>query len=422
MPSSRPPRRQLSVKKRYQGTWALDRMKFQNYLKISRLLSIASYLNQTSQVFKRKLSMVAIILLLYCRRMSMWDNIPPIPVLRTNLRFNALSGYECDRDYRFLKEHLPYLKKCLGIPQYFILENGVNINGEEALLIVLYRFAYPIRLVSMEDTFGREYSQISRIFNHVVRYVVERCQHLLTIEGQEQVLRPRLSHFNQAIRAKLTNLHGRVPNRERHTALFLDATLREVCRPSRTLRLGNVSLQRNIYNGRKKIHCLSYQGISGPDGIIWDLYGPIAGRHKDIFVLGQSGFNTRFRDFQDENQVLQYHAYTDKGYEDQSHVKAAYHAYPGHPTLPWQDDDNEVMRSVRGTGGEWPFGMVVNEFRYIDFHKGLQIQLNQVGIYYKFAVMLANAHSCLYGNVATEYFGVFPPLLHEYFQTNNHNE
>lgn len=392
MVSFRPPRGSLPVKKRYQGTRALDRMKFRRYHRIARLLAITSSALHVLRRKNRKLILLTVLVYYHCRKMSLWDNIPPNIVQRTNLRFEDLTEFECDHDYRFLKEHLPLLKQCLRIPEFFVLRNGIKINGEEALLITLFRFSYPVRLVSMEAKFGREHSQLSRIFNHTVTYVVQQLGHLLTVDTQAHLFVPKLAHFNNAIRLKLLDVHGRVPNRESLTAVFLDATLRRVSRPSDTLRLGNASLQRCIYNGRKKVHCLSYQGVSGPDGIIWDLFGPIPGRHQDKFVLGRSGFNGRFSNIQLGNPV-EYHAYTDKGYEDLSHVHAAYHAYPGHPTLPWQDEDNLVMRTARGTGAEWPFGKVINNFRYIDFHKGQQIQLHAVGTFYKFAVLLTNAHS-----------------------------
>ena len=73
------------------------------------------------------------------------------------------------------------------------------------------------------------------------------------------------------------------------------------------------------------------------------------------------------------------------------------------------------------------FGKVVMEFAFIDHRANLKLRLQPVGTYYGVqpvgtyygvALMLTNAHSCLYGNVTASHFPCMPPTLEEYFEVN----
>ncbi len=116
--------------------------------------------------------MFAAFFLLRCRQISRWDNIPTPAVVRTNPRIADLEEHRCEIDYRFRKGDLVKLKDVLRIPPFFYLDNRCKVHGEEAMLLLLYRFAYPVRLATLEEKFGREYSQLSRIFNRVVTHLV----------------------------------------------------------------------------------------------------------------------------------------------------------------------------------------------------------------------------------------------------------
>ena len=75
---------------------------------------------------------------------------------------------------------------------------------------------------------------------------------------------------------------------------------------------------------------------------------------------------------------------------------------------------NESMSEVR-VAVEWMFGCVSNYYKFIDFQKQLQIGLSPVGKLYLVCGILQNAHTCLYGNIVSDYFGVDPPNLVTYF-------
>lgn len=75
-------------------------------------------------------------------------------------------------------------------------------------------------------------------------------------------------HF-QAVEAKggaLNNCWG-----------FIDGTARPICRP--------IVEQEEHYSGHKRQHCLKFQSVICPDGIIASLKGPYPGRRHDAGVF-----------------------------------------------------------------------------------------------------------------------------------------
>ena len=75
---------------------------------------------------------------------------------------------------------------------------------------------------------------------------------------------------------------------------------------------------------------------------------------------------------------------------------------------------NAEMSNVR-TSVEWLFGDIINYFKFLDFKKNLKIGLSSVGKMYLVCALLRNALTCLYGNQTSQYFGLDPPSLQDYF-------
>ena len=71
------------------------------------------------------------------------------------------------------------------------------------------------------------------------------------------------------------------------------------------------------------------------------------------------------------------------------------------------------MSTVRSSV-EWIFGDI-DYFQFLDFKKNLKIGLNAVGKMFVTCALMQNARSILYGSATSEYFGLNPPTLEEYF-------
>lgn len=77
-------------------------------------------------------------------------------------------------------------------------------------------------------------------------------------------------------------------------------------------------------------------------------------------------------------------------------------------------DFNKAMSSVR-VSVEWLFGDIVNYFKFIDYKKNLKIGLSSIGKMYVVCALLRNALTCLYGNTTSDFFGIDPPTVENYF-------
>ena len=54
---------------------------------------------------------------------------------------------------------------------------------------------------------------------------------------------------------------------------------------------GENALQLACYSGHKRFHCLIFQTVRTPDGLVFYMFGPEVGRRHDMTLFRQSGFN-----------------------------------------------------------------------------------------------------------------------------------
>lgn len=91
----------------------------------------------------------------------------------------------------------------------------------------------------------------------------------------------RFPLYNQKINEKYReqNDGNDLPHRLRNIVGFQDGTRFEVCRPG-----GDPQIQMRLFNGKDRIHCLEFQTIVFPDGMVGDLYGPVLGARHDSYT------------------------------------------------------------------------------------------------------------------------------------------
>lgn len=165
-------------------------------------------------------------------------------------------------EFRFGPSEIDFLSQALRIPDTLSCPNGTVASGEEGLLMLLKRFAYPCRLSDMVPRFGRSVPELSLILAEVTDHVVTSQGHLLQDLNQPWLQPQYLEEFARAIYqrgAALDNCWG-----------FVDGTLRPICRPGEHQRL--------MYNGHKRVHGLKFQSVAALNGMIANLFGPV-GEH-----------------------------------------------------------------------------------------------------------------------------------------------
>ena len=302
---------------------------------------------------------------------------------------------QCRTDLRFRKTDLPLLLNAFQIPGIIKCCQGTICTGMEGLCIMLKRLAFPCRYTDMVCSFGRNPTEICLIFNEVIDHVFNLHSHRLTQWNQPMLQPNKLQEFANCIHQKgspLNNCFG-----------FIDGTVRRIARPQLN--------QRIVYNGHKRVHALKFQSVVVPNGMIANLAGPFEGRKHDSTMLYESGL------LQDLAQVAWCNGqplclYGDPAYPLRVHLQAPYRTAN---VTPDQQAFNKAMSEQR-VSVEWLFGLLSNYFKFIDFKKMQKLGLSPIGKVYIVCALLQNAHTSLYGNMVSDYFGLEPPSLQEYFQ------
>ena len=139
------------------------------------------------------------------------------------------------------------------------------------------------------------------------------------------------------------------------------------------------------------------------------MYGPIAGRRHDAYMLRVSGLQAKLATIT-KPDGSPYIIYGDPAYGVSPTILAPYH---GSQLTPQQEDFNREMSRVR-VSVEWTFGKIVTYFSYLDFKRSNKVLLQPVGKYYLVAALLMNCHTCLYGSLTSRFFKLDPPCLERY--------
>jgi nuclease HARBI1 len=152
---------------------------------------------------------------------------------------------------------------------------------------------------------------------------------------------------------------------------------------------------------------LKYQGITTPDGMIVQMFGPIPGARHDNHILERSGLV----------EFLREHFPQDIVFGDA--------AYPKYPFLLSPFDNvnltpneiafNKRMSSVRESV-EWGFKDVLKNFKFFEMKERQRILLMPISQMWKVATILTNVLNCLYKCQTSQFFGLAPPIIQEYLQ------
>ena len=179
-------------------------------------------------------------LLLYDEYTSQNTEYPYTNYQRFNLELKDEN--ECKTEFRVEKKDIPELAGVLRIPETVKCYQGTICDKEEALCILLKRFAYPCRYSDLIPTFGRPVPELVMINNTMISLILDLHVHRL-MQWNYQILHPEaLEKYAHAISDKvaaLTNCFG-----------FVDGTVRQISRPGKN--------QRVVYNGHKRVHALKF--------------------------------------------------------------------------------------------------------------------------------------------------------------------
>jgi len=313
---------------------------------------------------------------------------PLLPASRLSL--DIMSDADCLFNFRFKRDEIVRLTNCLQIPEVIITTMGrYKFLAVEAMCLVLRRLTWSCRWRDLLPMFGRSEGALSAVFTDVTGFLVTKWKQILYFDSGR--IFPLLVQFAGAIHAAgspLDNCWG-----------FVDGTLRPCARPSRH--------QRVVYNGHKRVHGLKYQGIITPDGLFSHFFGPYEGRRHDITVLRES----KVEEITTEARNLGYYVYGDPAYRSRNGFISPYDSAA---LTPDQQTFNQKMSSVR-VAVEWGFGIILNQWRFLDCKREQKLLLSPIANWYLTAVLLTNCQTCVrQGNEISDTFHLQPPSLESY--------
>lgn len=353
------------------------------------------------------------------------DELPRVIQFSRSHNFTRVFSIQDYSDYdfkvrcRFQRTDLPKLIDFFDLRESYTTINGSKVSGEKALVITLWRLSShgPWALMALE--FGMNESELTMIFHAVIRDIIRSKQQLLRLPSY-YTHPPNLRRFARAIYRK--------GHHHNDVVAFIDGTCLRICRPKRW--------QRVMYSGHKRYHCLKWQHVVFPDGMIALQHGPYEGRQPDQWMWNRTHMDhlgsTRFRfTLTPENEAdhvplvgaplirdafnrIYYKIFGDSGYSSR-------HPFLMKPFRQWytltpaQKAYNAHLSKCR-IAAEWSFGKLFGNFTFLDDWKQLRTGQRPVGQYFIAAALLCNVHTCLYGSETSQYFGVFPPTLEQYKQ------
>ena len=306
----------------------------------------------------------------------------------------------CEAHFRFNLPNLRQLLVALDFPAVVRTRSRHSATGEEVLLYTLRRLSYPSTLSTLAWESGRSVSAQSELFQAGIDHIYHHFAHLRDNRSLE-CWAPHFPDFAAAIRrggrkgpAPLKNCVG-----------YLDGSNQYVSKPHLN--------QGVLYNGHKRKHCVKWQGLMLPNGIMPMPFGPIHGRRHDSYMLDQSRLVRVMR------RCCRLAGKTYQLYGDPAYPQSPWIGGPfRHADLDHAETQFNALMSSTRISNEWGFGRVKLLWAYLDFENGQKIYLNDVKKYWPVAQILTNCHTCLYYNQVSDYFDVAPPTLQDYVANN----
>ena len=226
--------RDMPTRRRYLGMTIIERMDERRlYALALSILTIVVHL-PAFQIRPFLLLGTLLITIAHLMRTVLWPPLMPVNPRNRNRMINSFTDEECYRDFRWYKHDLHELCDMLGFPMQVVMPNGLSFPGEHALILLLYRSHYPGTLYSLQDVFGREFTQLSRIYNYAVRFIYTNHQH--RVLDNVDWYSTRFDMYNEAYRKKIAESPlnpnpGTVPHNLNCLFASLDAQAKKIARP-----------------------------------------------------------------------------------------------------------------------------------------------------------------------------------------------
>ena len=283
-----------------------------------------------------------------------------------------------------------------GQDEYWVTRNEGRVSIIEASVIVLARLSTTSTWDTLAELLGGLHvSRYKMLFGEVIQAVHDHWFNRLTDVRRYE------AHMNdwRAVIEDNTDASPRLVG-------FLDGTWLDVPRP-----MGDDALQRSLYNRYHRGHGLKFQSLVAPNGLILDLYGPVAGRHADSTMLARSGLEAKLHTISG-NLGYTIVVYADSAYGASEHVMRGLKRNMMHT-----DDERAYSAMMSGVrvAVEWAFGQIRQDFPFLKLDTNAKVFLSPVAMIWQVGALLSNCKACLAGgNIVSDTLGGRPFSLAEY--------
>jgi hypothetical protein len=234
-----------------------------------------------SDDFTEVLAVAAIVAMHIARRLRASASLSLGGVSRvTDAR--VFDAHTCRLLFRFSAPQVDELAHRMGLHAYGTrVVSGHDVFApQEALLITLYKLAFPQRLIEMVQLFNRHPSVLSRAFSWVVGVYKRRFDPWIlgNTASKHDLERWRRFIPEWAAAARRKGLPFMAVG-------HLDGSRLEICRPGK--------YQEVLYNGYYGRHCLNFLSFVALCGLTPFLHGPACGMDHDGKLYDKSGLQRK---------------------------------------------------------------------------------------------------------------------------------
>ena len=325
--------------------------------------------------------------------------LPPAIVDHDNYFADTMDDATSRFLYRFTIPQLRCVCRALHLPDTITTTARDRVSTLEAMALVCRRMAEPCRLYNVANEFGRSLGATSRIFHAMIALV--HSMYSDTLYLNEKLLMQRFRLYAESVRRAGSPLAT--------CFAFIDGTKHYISRPGARAGANEFeNLQRACYNGHPRRHCLNWQGVTAPDGIVLSMYGPVEGRRHDSTLLAMSGLLETLELIPDMKGYL---LYGDPAYGCRENLSS----FPNAAHGSHEAEFNSAMSSVRESV-EWSFHIIKGLWSFLNWSIKQKVREAPIGKVWLVATLLTNCHTCLQpsGNQISMYFGCNPPSVEEY--------
>lgn len=168
-------------------------------------------------------------------------------------------------------------------------------------------------------------------------------------------------------------------------------------------------MQKSCYSGHKRMHCLIYQTITTPDGLIFHMYGPEVGRRHDLTLLRQSNIEPQLQTLLTEGR--QFYLYGDAAYMLRPWLQVPFERLNATPAQAVYNTRNSAVR----VSVEWNYKDLKQMWSRNDFARTLKVHKAHIALMYQASALLLNFKTCLEnGGQVRHFFNCLPPNLSQY--------